>query len=90
MSEDLQTQFDQASQDVLKLSKAPDNAAKLQLYTLFKQATVGDCAGERPGMLDFLGRIKYDAWKQLEGTSKDLAMQKYVDLVKQLQAADGK
>jgi len=90
MSQDLQAQFQQASEDVLRMSKAPDNAAKLQLYTLFKQATAGDCAGDRPGMLDFLGRIKYDAWKQLAGTPKEQAMQKYIDLVKQLQAADGK
>jgi len=90
MSEDLQTRFQQATQDVTRLSKAPDNDVKLQLYTLFKQGTVGDCTGERPGMLDFMGRIKYDAWKKLEGTSQEDAMQKYVDLVTHLQAADGK
>ena len=88
MSEELKSQFEKASQDVTKLSKAPDNEVKLQLYALFKQGTQGNCAGARPGMLDFVGRVKYDAWKKLEGTTQEQAMQQYVDLVKKLQAQD--
>ena len=74
----------------MKLSKAPDNDVKLQLYALYKQSTDGDCTGARPGMLDFVGRVKYDMWKKLEGTTNDGAMQQYIDLVGQLKAADGK
>ena len=86
MSEQLEVQFQQASQDVVKLPKAPDNDVKLQLYALYKQGSVGDCTGERPGMLDFVGRVKYDCWKKLAGTSKQDAMQQYVDLVNKLKA----
>ena len=32
---------------------------QLKLYALFKQATVGPCNTERPGMLDFVGNTIY-------------------------------
>jgi len=89
MSDQLQVQFQQASQDVVQLPKAPDNDVKLQLYALYKQGSTGDCTGERPGMLDFVGRVKYDCWKNLAGTPKEEAMQQYVDLVNGLKVGAG-
>ncbi|MGC8846219.1 MAG: acyl-CoA-binding protein, partial [Candidatus Hydrogenedens sp.] len=62
----------------------------LRLYALYKQASEGDCKGSRPGMMDFIGRAKYDAWKALEGTSQEQAMQMYIDLVEELKAKDKK
>jgi len=41
---------------------------KLTLYALYKQATLGDAQGSRPGILDQLGRAKWDAWKKRSGT----------------------
>lgn len=57
------------------------NDTMLELYALYKQATVGDVAGDRPGMLDLRGRAKYDAWARRKGMTKDAAMQAYVELV---------
>jgi acyl-CoA-binding protein len=37
------------------------DADKLRLYGLFKQATAGDCASKRPGMLEFAARSKWCA-----------------------------
>jgi acyl-CoA-binding protein len=90
MSEDLAIRFKTASDDVTKLSEAPDNLAKLRLYALYKQGTVGDATGDRPGMFDFVGRAKYDAWKDLAGTNQDEAKERYIDLVEELKAADKK
>lgn len=90
MSDDLQARFEQASQDVTKLSEAPDNMTKLRLYALYKQGSAGDCTGKRPGITDFVGRAKYDGWKAFEGTSQDEAKQMYIDVVEELKAADGK
>ena len=90
MSEDITAQFKQAGEDVKNLSEAPDNATMLKLYGLFKQGSQGDCPGSRPGMLDFVGRAKYDAWKALEGTTQDSAKQQYIAQVQSLQAADKK
>ncbi len=83
---DLKTLFEQAQKDVTSLAERPDNQTLLQLYALYKQATDGDVQGERPGMMDFINRAKYDAWAKLQGQSADEAMQCYVDVVKQLMA----
>jgi acyl-CoA-binding protein len=90
MPEDLKARFDQAVKDVKTLSQAPDNDVMLKLYGLFKQSTQGDCASKRPGMMDFVGRAKYDAWKALEGTLQDDAMKQYIAVVDGLVAADKK
>ena len=82
---DLNAQFAEAQVQVKTLSKRPDDNTLLQLYSLFKQATEGDVKGSRPGMLDFTGRAKHDAWSKLKGTASDAAKQRYVDLVKRLQ-----
>jgi acyl-CoA-binding protein len=57
------------------------NDVMLDLYALYKQATVGNATGDRPGMLDIKGRAKYDAWAKKKGMTKDAAMQAYIDLV---------
>ena len=81
---DLQARFEQAQIDLKSLSERPDNAVLLELYALYKQATAGDVSGERPGMMDFINRSKYDAWEKLKGQSSDSAMQAYIDLVNRL------
>jgi diazepam-binding inhibitor (GABA receptor modulating acyl-CoA-binding protein) len=57
------------------------NDVMLEMYALYKQATVGDVSGDRPGMLDIRGRAKYDAWAKKKGTSKDAAMEQYIAVV---------
>ncbi len=87
MSE-LETQFQSSLDDVKTLSQRPDNTTLLRLYGLFKQATVGDVRGPKPGMMDFVKRAKYEAWSQVTGTDSDAAKRQYVDLVTGLLAAD--
>ena len=76
--------FAAAQARVKQLAKTPSNDELLELYSLYKQASVGDVQGSRPGMLDFKGRAKYDAWAARKGTSKDGAMSAYVALVARL------
>ncbi|MES2535199.1 MAG: acyl-CoA-binding protein [Pseudomonadota bacterium] len=78
---DLQARFEQAQADSKDLTERPDNMTLLKIYALFKQANSGDASGERPGLSDFVGRAKWDAWDALKGTSKEEAMQQYIDLV---------
>lgn len=82
------TAFEKAQQDVKSLSKDPGNEAKLTLYALYKQATIGDVQGKRPGTFDIVGKFKYDAWAQLAGTSREDAEARYVAYVAELMAAD--
>ncbi len=86
MSADLQSRFQQATEDSKKLPKRPDNNTLLKLYSLYKQATVGDVTGSRPGGFDMEGKMKYDAWARQKGKSGEAAMQEYIDLVGSLKA----
>ncbi len=88
MSDDLDAKFLKAKEESVQLSKAPDNMTKLEMYAIYKQSTAGDCEGKRPGMTDFVGRAKYDKWKELAGKTQDEAKQMYIDLVEKLKAAD--
>jgi diazepam-binding inhibitor (GABA receptor modulator, acyl-CoA-binding protein) len=81
---DLPAKFVDAQARVKTLSKTPDSDQLLALYANYKQATAGDVAGSRPGMLDMKGRAKFDAWTKLKGISKDAAMTQYVELVNRL------
>ncbi len=81
---DLKTQFDQAVADSKNLPERPDNMTLLRIYALYKQASEGDASGERPGFTDMVGRAKWDAWKSLEGTPPEEAMQSYVELIESL------
>ncbi len=76
--------FEDAQKRVKQLSATPSNDQLLELYGLFKQASVGDVSGSRPGMLDFKGRAKFDAWAKRKGTAKEQAISAYVALVDRL------
>jgi diazepam-binding inhibitor (GABA receptor modulating acyl-CoA-binding protein) len=80
----LEESFSQAQQRVQSLARRPGNDTLLELYALYKQGTIGDVQGSRPGALDFKGRAKYDAWSKRRGISRDAAMQSYVALVERL------
>ena len=77
---DLAQQFADA-QARIKPVTGLGNDVMLEMYALYKQATVGDVAGSRPGMLDLKGRAKYDAWTKHEGETKDAAMTAYIAIV---------
>jgi len=82
---ELQQLFEQAIANSKNLSEKPDNQTLLSLYSLYKQATEGDNQEEGPAnAFDFVAKFKHEAWAKLKGTSKDAAMQQYVDLVQQL------
>lgn len=68
------------------LPAKPGNDVLLELYALYKQGTVGDVQGSRPGMLDVKARAKHDFWSGKKGMSKDAAMTAYIALVDRLLA----
>ena len=80
---ELKEAFEAATERAKELPHQP-NDRLLELYGLFKQAAEGDVSGERPGMFDFKGAAKYDAWESRRGMTKDEAMQAYIDLVDRL------
>lgn len=76
--------FQAAQSRVKQLAQTPPPERLLELYSLYKQGTEGDVKGARPGMLDFKGRAKYDAWAARQGMPKEAAKQAYVELVRRL------
>ncbi|MCB0252640.1 MAG: acyl-CoA-binding protein [Anaerolineae bacterium] len=86
---DLQTQFETAAADAQKLARRPDDKTLLKLYALYKQATVGDVQGKRPGFTDMSGRFKFDAWAKVKGMSEEDAMQAYIDMVEEMKTKYG-
>ncbi|HEY9005572.1 acyl-CoA-binding protein [Ohtaekwangia sp.] len=81
---ELQQQFESAVSRSKELTRRPSNEELLTLYALFKQATEGDVTGERPGGFDFKAIAKFDAWEELKGKTKEVAMQDYIQLVEKL------
>ncbi|KAI9316116.1 acyl CoA binding protein-domain-containing protein [Dichotomocladium elegans] len=61
------------------------NTQKLKLYGLYKQAIEGDCRASRPGLLDVVGRAKWDAWHAVKGMSEPEAKEGYIQYVEELQ-----
>jgi acyl-CoA-binding protein len=81
---ELKDNFLQAAERVHQLNTKPSNEILLKMYGLYKQATEGDVTSSRPTGFDFKGIAKYDSWANLRGTTKESAMQQYIDLVDSL------
>jgi diazepam-binding inhibitor (GABA receptor modulator, acyl-CoA-binding protein) len=81
---ELNEKFEDAQKRVKTLPKTPTPDVLLKLYGLFKQGSVGDAEGKRPGMLDIKGRAKFDAWASRKGMSRDAAKEEYVKYVDEL------
>jgi len=86
---DTKTKFDAAANEVKQLKSKPADEEMLRVYSLFKQGTVGDVNTARPGMLDFTGKAKWDAWEKQKGKSQEDAMIEYIALVEELKAKYG-
>jgi diazepam-binding inhibitor (GABA receptor modulating acyl-CoA-binding protein) len=87
---ELQQQFEQAVANSKTLKEKPDNETLLKLYSLYKQATEGDCtpAHAPENAFDFVAKFKFEAWNKLAGTAASDAMQQYVNLVTDLKAKE--
>lgn len=74
----VEQEFHHAAEEFKKLKSRPTDQELLEIYALYKQATMGDNTGSRPGMLAVKDRAKFDAWMAKKGTSKEDAMKSYV------------
>jgi carboxylesterase len=79
--------FEAAAATSKMLRAAPDNHTLLELYSLYKQGSISDATDARPGMMDVLGRVKFDAWAR-KGLAREQAMADYVKLVASLKARE--
>ncbi|XP_070823028.1 acyl-CoA-binding protein-like [Chaetodon trifascialis] len=80
----LWAEFEKVAEDVKNVRTRPSDQELLDLYGLYKQGTVGDVNTDKPGMMDFKGKAKWDAWSSRKGMSKDDAMTAYIALGKEV------
>ncbi len=76
--------FEKAAAAAKSLPERPDDNVLLELYALYKQGSGGDVSGDKPGIFDFVGAAKYEAWEKLLGTSEEDAQSHYVELIRKL------
>ena len=83
MSSKIKAEFDNAVKQANNLPNQPPEVL-LEMYGLYKQATLGDVTGKKPGRINLKARYKYEAWASRKGMSQENAMQTYVDLIHKL------
>ena len=81
---DINKEFENAVSRSKELTERPSNEVLLKIYSLYKQATIGDNEGERPGGFDFKAIAKFDAWMELKGRAKEDCMKEYIDIINSL------
>ncbi|XP_075160793.1 acyl-CoA binding protein 2 [Haematobia irritans] len=82
----LDEQFNAAAESVKTMTKRPTDEEFLELYALFKQATVGDNTTSKPGLLDLKGKAKWEWWNKQKGKSQEDAKKEYIAFAAKLVA----
>ena len=83
---ELDQQFEKAQNDLNNLTERPSNEEFLELYALFKQATVGNNTQSKPSRFNLKKHYKWKSWMGKKGLAIHEAQQQYVELVGQLLA----
>ena len=73
-----------AAQIVKELKTTPNDNELLELYGLYKQATVRDNNQPDPGFLDFKGKSKHAAWLKNKGKDTYDSEVEYITIVNNL------
>lgn len=73
--------FTDATVRIRTLKQYPSDNEMLLLYALYKQTTVGNNYTDSPGLLDFKGNAKWNAWHNQKGKRKTDARLEYITLV---------
>jgi diazepam-binding inhibitor (GABA receptor modulating acyl-CoA-binding protein) len=79
---DIINKFNELTQKVKNSSADPNvvvpDDIKLKFYSYYKQATIGDCNTECPGIFEFQKKALWNEWNKLKGTSKNDAAKMYI------------
>ena len=81
---ELEQSFKEAALAVTSLKTKPDNNTLLELYALYKRATVGTNTTTKPWAVQLEARAKWDAWKSKDNLTVEEAMKAYIELVESL------
>ncbi|KAH6913182.1 acyl CoA binding protein-domain-containing protein [Coprinopsis sp. MPI-PUGE-AT-0042] len=88
-----EAQFKRAAEIIRSLPKdgpvQPSTNDQLYFYKYFKQGSIGDNETTKPGMFDFAGKAKWEAWTSVKGVSKEEAWKLYVEKFIEILTAAG-
>ena len=77
-------EFNNAANDVFKLTKKPSQEVMLKLYGLYKRVTVGSPPVGEPSVFNLKENAKWKAWDYTRRYSRKTAETMYIDLVNSL------
>ncbi|XP_045785723.1 acyl-CoA-binding protein-like [Maniola jurtina] len=80
----LDEQFTKVAESVRNWKTKPSDNENLALYSLFKQATLGDVNIAEPS--DLVSKAKFKAWTGRKGISQDDAKKQYIEMAEKLQS----
>jgi len=86
MSDNIETdiinKFNELAEKIKNSSTDPNvvvsDDIKLKFYAYYKQATIGDCNTECPGIFQFQKKALWNEWNKLKETSKNDAAKMYI------------
>lgn len=76
---ELEQKFNAAAAYLQNIVANLESRDLLEFYGLYKQSTVGPCNIAKPGIFSVQARQKWTAWNELGQLAKELAQQRYVD-----------
>jgi len=75
----LDEEFQNAADRLQLIHSALPNDVLLELYSLYKQATTGECNIPKPNIFNSQGRAKWNSWNSLGKMSSAEAKTKYIE-----------
>lgn len=77
--------FEEAQALTKLFTKRPSDDELLYTYSLYKQGTIGDVNIPQPSFFSTKDRAKWNAWNERKGMKKEIAQEKYIDIVNTLE-----
>lgn len=75
---DLEVKFTDHATRVKQIKNTPSNEILLELYSLYKQSTVGNCNTPEPWFYEPENQLKWNAWNARQDQTKEDCMKLYI------------
>ncbi|XP_019366855.1 PREDICTED: acyl-CoA-binding protein-like [Gavialis gangeticus] len=79
-----QAEFEKVAAMVLQMKIKVTDQELLEIYSLYKQATIGNVNISCPCAVDVKGKAKWEAWNGRKGMSKEDARKNYITRVQEI------
>ena len=84
----LETIFIDHATRVKEIKNTPSNETLLELYSLYKQSTVGNCNTDEPWFYEPENKLKWNAWNARKDQTKENCMKLYIQKAKEVMTND--